>query len=311
MYQQTTLAPRRQAFIGDFFKRLVKEKPLGLMGGVIVLLALIMAITADISAPYGYNEIHLVDMLSPPSATYLLGTDDVGRDVLSRIIYGARVSMVVGLAATAIAVTLNIIIGTLSGYLGGKFDLVVQRFVDAWMCFPMLFIILTLMGIVGQGQVQVIVVMGMLYGITGSRIVRGAVMVIKQEVYIQSSIAIGASTWRILVRHILPNIMATVIILFTIGVGGMIMVEATLSFLGFGVPPPMPSWGNMLSGTGRLYMLQSPGLALWPGLALMIVVYGINMFGDALRDLLDPRLRGGLGSYSGAKAGKKLKKAHG
>jgi len=309
MYQQaqTMVWSRRQTLFGDFLKRLFKEKPLGVLGGIIVLIAIIVAVMADVVAPYGYNEIHLADRLKPPCAQYVLGTDDVGRDTLSRVVYGARVSMVVGLSATSIAVLMNVVIGTLSGYFGGKFDLVLQRFVDAWMCFPVIFLILTLMGIVGEGLAQVIIVMGLIYGIIGSRIVRGAVMTIKQEMYIKSAIAIGAPTWRILVRHILPNIMPTVIILFTISVGGMIMVEATISFLGFGVPPPLPSWGNMLSGTGRTYMLQAPGLALWPGLALMLVVYGANMFGDALRDLLDPRLRGGLGRFGGVKMRKKPK----
>ena len=301
MYPQTVAAPHRKLYLRDLFARLVKEKPLGLVGGIIVLLLLFVGIFANFIAPYGYNDIHLAYRLSPPSPNFLLGTDETGRDVLSRIVYGARISMVVGLAATSISVILNVLIGTLSGYLGGKFDLVVQRFVDAWMCFPVMFIILTMMGIVGQGIAQVIVVMGVIYGITGSRILRGAVMGLKQDVYIQASVAVGSSTWRTLIRHILPNIMASVIILYTIGVGGMIMVEATISFLGFGVPPPIPSWGNMLSGTGRSYMLQAPGLALWPGLALTLVVYGINMFGDAMRDLLDPRLRGGLGRYGKVK----------
>jgi len=219
--------------------------------------------------------------------------------------------MVVGLAATAISVVLNVGIGILSGYFGGKFDLVVQRFVDAWMCFPVLFIVLTLMALVGEGLTQVIIVLGIIYGISGSRIVRGTVIGMKENMYVHAAVAIGSPTWRVLVKHILPNIMAPVIILFTIGVGGMIMVEATISFLGFGIPPPIPSWGNMLSGAGRTYLLQAPWLALWPGLALSVVVYGINMFGDAMRDLLDPRLRGGLGRYGRTARGRKarIKKA--
>jgi peptide/nickel transport system permease protein len=165
--------------------------------------------------------------------------------------------------------------------------------------------ILTIMGILGPGLVQMIIVLGVLYGITGSRTIRSAVISIKENVYVEAVRAIGCPTWRILLRHILPNIMAPLIIVFTVSIGGAILVEASISFLGYGIPPPIPSWGGMLSQS-RLDMLNAPWLALWPGLALAIVVYGINMFGDALRDLLDPRLRGGLGRYSGSR--KKLPK---
>jgi peptide/nickel transport system permease protein len=184
-----------------------------------------------------------------------------------------------------------------SGYIGGKLDLIVQRFVDAWMCIPSLILMLIVISIIGPGVISVIIVMGIRWGLTDSRVIRSAVIGIKKNAYIQAADAIGCSTPKILIRHILPNIMAPAIILFTTRVPAVVMVEASLSFLGFGIPPPMPSWGGMLSGMGRAYMFKAPWMVIWPGLALAVVVYGINMFGDAVRDILDPRLRGGIGRY--------------
>ena len=288
---------KRHSWLVGFFIRLVKEKPLGTAGAVITLLLLFAGIFADFLAPYGMNETRVGPFLDAPSARFWLGTDHLGRDLLSRVILGARISVIVGLAATALATLLSVIIGILSGYIGGKFDLVVQRFVDAWMCMPWLPILIVIMSLVGQGMLGLIIVMGLWYGITGSRLVRSAVISIKWNVYVEAAVAIGCPTRRILTRHILPNIMAPTIILFSTSVPGVILTEAALSFLGFGIPPPEPSWGGMLSGTGRTYMEQSIWMVLWPGLALSTVVYGINMFGDAVRDLLDPRLRGGIGRY--------------
>jgi peptide/nickel transport system permease protein len=215
--------------------------------------------------------------------------------------------VIVGLFASILATIISLIIGIVSGYIGGRLDLIVQRGVDTIMCLPSLILLMVLISIIGPGMWQVIVVLGLRWGIVGSRIIRSAVIGIKENVYVGAAKAIGASTWKILVRHILPNIMAPTIILFTIRVPNVILVEASLSFLGFGIPPPFPSWGGMLSGAGRTYMLRAPWMALWPGLALATVVYGINMFGDAIRDLLDPRLRGGAGRY-GVKAKSKAEK---
>lgn len=285
-------------FVVDTFVRLVREKPLGTIGGIIVLVLLLVGIFADVIAPYGYNEIDLPARLSPPSSDHILGTDNLGRDLLSRIIYGARISMYVGLGVAVIGTILCTIIGGVSGFFGGKIDLVIQRFVDSIMCFPQLVIILTVIAVVGPGLVQVILVLGILGGVGGrTRVVRSAVMGIKENIYVDAARAVGASNVKILLKHILPNIMAPVIILFTLEIGHAIILEATLSFLGFGIPPPTPSWGGMLSGAGRSYMLLAPWMALWPGVALALVVYGINMLGDGLRDVLDPRLRGGLGRY--------------
>ena len=292
--------PKRRGRFADFFIRLWREKPLGTACGMIVLLLILVAIFADVLAPYGYTEMHLRDRLQGSSAQYLLGTDQIGRDFLSRLIYGARLSLIVGLSATTLNVLVAVLIGCISGFLGGKVDLVVQRFVDAWMAFPGLLLLLTIMSIVGQGLLQIIVVLGIAGGIVGSRVVRSAVIGVKENDYFLAARAVGTPTSQILGRHVLPNIMAPVIIIFSINIGGVIISEASLSFLGFGLPPEVPSWGTLLSWAGRRYMEQAPWLALWPGFALTITVYSLNMFGDALRDLLDPRLRGGQGSYGTA-----------
>ena len=291
----TASAPRRHTGLGDFFIRLWTEKPLGSACGIIVLLLILVAVFADILAPYGYTEIHLADRLQGASARYLLGTDQLGRDYLSRLIYGARLSMLVGLSATTLNVVVAVLVGGISGFLGGKLDLGVQRFVDAWMAFPGLLLLLTIMSILGQGVPQMILVLGISGGIGGSRVVRGAVITVKENDYFLAAASIGSAKWRAFARHVLPNIGAPLIIIFSINIGGAIMSEASLSFLGFGLPPEFPSWGTLLSWEGRRYMEQAPWLALWPGLCLTLVVYSLNMFGDAMRDLLDPRLRGGGG----------------
>ncbi len=292
--------PKRRGRFVDFFSRLLKEKPLGTFCGMIVLLFMVVALFADVLAPYGYMEIHMSDMLQGPSSQYLLGTDHIGRDLLSRMIHGARLSLTVGLAATTLNIVVAVLIGGIFGFLGGKLDLAVQRFVDAWMAFPGLLLLLTIMSIVGRGMPQIIVVLGITGGIVGSRTVRGAVIGIKENDYFLAARAVGIPTRQILIRHVLPNIMAPLIIIFSINIGGVIIAEASLSFLGFGLPPKVPSWGAMLSREGRQYMESAPWLALWPGLCLTLVVFSLNMFGDALRDLLDPRLRGGEGSYGTA-----------
>ena len=286
-----------RAGLRKFFGRLVREQPLGTAGGIVILILVLVSIFADSLAPYRYEEIHLRDRLQAPTAAYLLGTDHVGRDLLSRLIHGARLSLTVGLAATVLTVVVAVLIGGTTGFIGGRLDLVTQRFVDAWMAFPGLLLLLTIMSIAGRGMLQIIVVLGVSGGIPASRVVRGAVLGVKENAYFQAAQAIGSSHRRSLLRHVLPNIAAPIIIIFSINVGGVIMSEAALSFLGFGLPPDIPSWGGMLSREGRQYMEMAPHLGLWPGLCLTVVVYSLNMFGDAVRDLLDPRLRGRLGRY--------------
>ena len=238
------IEPKRRGWFANFFIRLVKEKPLGTFGGIILLLLILVALFADVLVPYGYTEMHLRDRLQGASAQYLLGTDQLGRDFLSRLIYGARLSLIVGLAATTINVVVAVLIGGISGFLGGKVDLVVQRFVDAWMAFPGLLLLLTIMSIVGEGLFQIIVVLGIAGGIVGSRVVRGAVIGVKENDYFLAAKAVGTPTSQILLRHVLPNIMAPVIIIFSINIGGVIISEASLSFLGFGLPPGHSQLGN-------------------------------------------------------------------
>ncbi len=289
----------RRHWLVDLSVRLIKTKPLGTGCGIIVLALILVSIFADVLAPYPFDEIRLQEILQPPSAQHLLGTDHVGRDYLSRIIQGARVSMLVGVAATTINVVVAILVGGTTGFLGGKLDLVVQRFVDAWIAFPGLLLLLTLMSVVGRGVLQMILILGISGGIgAGSRVVRSAVIAIKENLYFEAGEAIGSSKWRALIRHVLPNIAPPIIIIFSISIGGYILSAASLSFLGFGLPPDIPDWGGMLSREGRQYMEADPRLALWPGLSLTLVVYSLNMFGDALRDLLDPRLRGAEGARS-------------
>jgi peptide/nickel transport system permease protein len=292
---------KKRNWLVDMCVRLVKEKPLGLFGAIIVLILCLTAIFAGWLAPYGYNEIILADRLSAPSSTHILGADNLGRDLLSRVIYGAQVSITIGMFGTLLATAFSAIFGIPSGFFGGIFDVICQRIVDAFLCFPPLVLYLTIMSVLGPGMFQVILVLGVTTGIRQVRVVRSAVISIRQNTYVEAAKAIGAPSAEIIWKHIMPNVLAPIIVLFTTTLGQMILAESTLSFLGFGIPPPIPSWGGMLSGTGRQYMLQAPWMVLWPGLALALVVYGVNMLGDAIRDIFDPRLRGGLGRYAGVK----------
>ena len=288
-------APKRRSWLAAFFIRLVKEKPLGTASGIIILIWIVIAIFADALTPYPPFEMHLADRLQGSSAQYLLGTDHIGRDFLSRLILAARISILIGLAATALSTVISTLIGGTSGFLGGKFDIIVQRVVDAWIVFPGLLLLLTIMSIVGRGIPQIILVLGISGGIGGSRLIRSAVIAIKGSDNFLAAEAVGNTKWRSFIRHVLPNVMPVVIIMFSITAGGVILSIASLSFLGYGLPPTIPDWGGLLSREGRQYMEQAPWLALWPGLCLTIAVYCLNMLGDAMRDLLDPRLRGGQG----------------
>ncbi len=271
---------------------LLRRKPLGALGGILLLVMVGLAAFAGWVAPYGYDDADVFSRLKPASGSHWLGTDNLGRDLLSRIIYGARVSMAVGFGGVALGLTVATLVGLLSGYFGGRVDILVQRLVDAFMCFPLLLVALTIMALLGPGLGNVILALGLVLAVRDSRVIRSAVLTAKTNLYVESARALGAGHGAMIYRHILPNIIAPIIILATANLGAVILIEAALSFLGFGVPPPHPSWGGMLSGAGLVHMLRAPWLALWPGVALSLAVFGANMLGDALRDVLDPRLRG-------------------
>jgi peptide/nickel transport system permease protein len=275
-----------------FFTRLWRDKPLGAAGGLMLLLFVLCGLLADVIAPYDFNEIAPADRLQSPNLAHWFGTDNLGRDVLSRCLYGAQLSVIIGCTAAALATLISGLVGIVSGYFGGKIDLVVQRVVDAWMSFPDLIVLIVVVSVLGPGMPQIIGTLGLLLGIGGSRIVRSAVVSVREHMYVHAAQSTGASSLRILWKHVLPNVLPPIIVLFTTRVGSVILAESGLSFLGLGVPPPAPTWGSMLSGSGRTYMFQGPWLALAPGLCLTAVVYATNVFGDALRDLLDPRMRG-------------------
>ena len=278
--------------LGSLALRMWREKRLGAIGGIVCVLFLLCGIFADVLAPHGYNEISPLNRLKPPSWEFPLGTDNLGRDMLSRLLYGARLSVIVSVAGASLATIISLVIGVVTGYLAGWVDMVAQRFVDAWMSFPDLVILIVVVSVFGPGMSTIVLTLGLLFGIGGSRIVRSAVVAVRENMYVHAAQSIGASTGRILWYHIVPNVLPPVIIVFTTRLGGAILAESSLSFLGLGVPPPAPSWGGMLSGSGRTYMFQGPWLALGPGLSITLVVFATNVFGDALRDLLDPRMRG-------------------
>ena len=295
--EQVVTAAAARRGIAVLFRRLFREKPLGAAGMIVVLAFFLTGVFAGQLAPHDFADQDVPRRLEGPSAEFWLGTDQFGRDSLSRIIHGARVSMVVGLLASTFTVLTATLLGVISGYWGGTFDLVLQRFVDAVMSFPWLFLVLTAMLLLGPSILSIAVVIGVPWGIANVRTIRSVVLSVREHAYVEAARATGARPLRILAGHVLPQTIAPNIILFTITLGSAIIGEATVSFLGFGIPPPQPTWGGMLSAEGRKYMEIAPALALWPGLCLAFVVFAINIFGDALRDLLDPRLRGGAGRF--------------
>jgi peptide/nickel transport system permease protein len=272
-----------------------RRKPLGALGALIVLTLLLMAGFAEWIAPYDYDESVAGARLEPPGGGFLMGTDNVSRDVFSRIVYGARISVTVGFATVLLGSAIAAGVGITSGYLGGRYDIVVQRLVDAWQSFPYLIIILSLLAVLGAGLVNLVLALSILTAAAVSRVVRSATLAVAAHPYVEAARAMGSGHLRIMVVHILPNVAPTIIVLATIALGGVILAESALSFLGYGVPPPYPSWGSMLSGSGRTYMYKAPWMAVWPGVAISVTVFGFNMLGDGLRDVLDPRLRGGGG----------------
>lgn len=274
--------------IGKFMRR----KPIGGISLIFLIIIIVVALFAPVFATHDPVATATRERLQGPSTNHFLGTDNLGRDTWSRLVYGARVSLVIGYAATALSLIVSTSIALVSGYFGGKVDLVLQRFVDGFLAVPALLITLAVVSIVDPSVQNLVLVIGIQFGISQSRIIRASVLSIKNMPYVEAARAMGASPVRIMLRHILPNIMAVVIVLGSIAVARVILVEATLGFLGLGVPPPDPTWGQMLSGPARTFMQRAPWMGIAPGLAISLTVLAFNMLGDALRDVLDPRLRG-------------------
>ena len=286
--------PKRYHWTLDLLLQLFKTKPLGAIGAILVLFMVLLAIFAPLIAPFEPHEIFgIKESLVSPNGTYWFGTDTLARDFFSRVVFGARVSMQVGLIVVGLSVCVYTTVGTLSAFIGGMFDTIVQRVVDAMMSIPWLVFVLMVMAILGPGKKNVIIALVIVGWAGPSRVVRGTVLAIKESEYVLAARATGLKQWMIIVFHILPNIAAPIIVMVTLGLGNVILAEASLSFLGFGVQPPDPSWGRMLSRDGMDFMVQAPWLAIFPGIAISLAVFGFNMFGDALRDLLDPKLTGG------------------
>jgi peptide/nickel transport system permease protein len=270
------LASRERSGVIHFLVRLFREKPLGAAGGVIFILFLLCGIFADFLAPYGMNQISPRNRLLPPSWAYPFGTDNLGRDMLSRCLYGAQISVIIAFTAATLATVVSVVIGILTGYLSGKVDLVTQRFVDAWMSFPDLIILLVVVSVLGPGLPQIIFTLGFLLGIAGSRIIRSAVVSVRENMYVHAAQSIGASTQRILWRHILPNIMPPIIVLLTTRVGTVILAGQSLSFLGLVHRRPRPG-AECCRDQAVLSCSRDRG-SRWRRVCLTIVVYATNMF---------------------------------
>lgn len=268
-------------------------KPLGAAGGIILFLFVIVAIFAPNVAPYNPYEMHYESPFTPPGRGFILGTDNFGRDLFSRIIWGSRISLYVGLVSVALGTTSGALLGLISGYWGGTTDIILQRVVDILLAFPMLILAMAVMAALGASLNNVIIAVGIVLIPQGARVVRSSTLSIKENDYVLAAKAIGCTAWRILFVHVLPQCIAPYIIVATAALGWAILTEATLSFLGFGTPPPIPSWGAMLSGGAQMYMEKAPWMAIFPGVAVTLAVFSINLLGDALRDVLDPRLRQG------------------
>jgi ABC-type dipeptide/oligopeptide/nickel transport system permease subunit len=259
-------------------------------GVTVLALVVLMALVAPLISPYDPLKQDLVNSRQAPSAAHLLGTDDLGRDVLARVIYGSRVSLIAGLASVAIAVVAGSLLGLAAGFAGGTIDSLVMRVVDAVLSFPALVLALALGAVMGAGLIGVVIALGVVYTPTFARLMRGQVLTIREREFVHAARVLGAPGWRIVAQHVLPNVATPIVVQASLSIAFAILAEASLSFLGLGVPPPEPSWGGMIN-QGRGYLQQAPWIVFGPGAALFVTVLGLNFVGDAIRDALDPRIR--------------------
>lgn len=272
--------------------RFARKKPLGTMGLVIILALLVIGIFPGLFDRQDPNELDPLMLLESPSSAHWLGTDQLGRDMYSRIIHGTQVAIFVGFGAVALAAVAGTIIGIVSGYYGGWVDLIVQRLVDSVLAFPPLILALGVVVAIGPSVRNLVLALGFVLAPTFSRIVRASTLSVRQATYVEAAVSVGQNTPSILLRHILPNVMAPILVVASSAIGSAILVESGLSFLGLGPPAPKATWGSMLSIEARFYLTTAWWLAVVPGTAISITVLAFNLFGDALRDVLDPRLRG-------------------
>jgi peptide/nickel transport system permease protein len=272
--------------------RFARTKPLGFVGLFILVLFGFGAALAPLIAPYPFDEADFTARLQGPSAAHIFGTDNLGRDMFSRILYGTRVSMFVSFAAVFFAKTLATLLAVVSGFYGGWFDKILQRVIDVWLAIPGLILLITLMGLIGPSIASMIVVLALLNAPGSSRLYRSVIMQVVSQPYVEGGRVIGASDMRIIGFYILPNIAYIIVYSATVTLGGVIITIASLGFLGYGLPPPQPDLGGMLSGAGLQFMRRMPWLAVWPGLSITLIAFAFNVFGDAIRDVMDPRLRG-------------------
>jgi peptide/nickel transport system permease protein len=279
----------KDSFLYQVFWQRFKKNRFAMAGAVVVIILFLLSFLAPFITPYDPDALDLYHVLEPPSSAHWFGTDDLGRDVLTRVIYGARISLKVGFVAVGIAVLIGTIVGLVSGYYSGLTDNILMRFVDIMLCFPTFFLILAVIAFLGQSIWYIMIIIGLTGWMGVSRLVRAEVLSIRERDYVMAVRALGASDLRIIFRHILPNALSPVLVSATLGVAGAILTESALSFLGIGVPPPTPSWGNILT-SGKDYIEFAWWLTLYPGLAITLTVLAYYLVGEGIRDALDPRL---------------------
>ena len=273
----------------DMWVRLKRNK-LALFGLFLVVALILIALFAKFISPYDPIQIYLKESLRPPSLAHLMGTDVLGRDIFSRILYGARASLIIGVVATSISLVIGVIVGAISGFYGGWIDSILMRVTDVFFAFPFFILAIAIMTFLGPSFINIFIALGIVGWTNYARLVRGQVMSVKESDYVEAAHAVGAKNARIIWKHVMPNTLAPIIVYTTMNIGGVILAEAGLSFLGIGVQPPSPSWGLMLAEASN-FIFNAPWMVIWPGVAIFLTVLGYNLLGDGLRDALDPRMK--------------------